>query len=320
MKNFTLFIALAVLSLSVNAKVLRVSNVTGSSAPYTNYYDAEKDATEGDTIMFDGSSKIHYPSDTMHINKKVVVMGPGYWLNKNNITKENAESAKFHIINLNAEGAQIIGLEIERGVKINAPKTIIKRCYIYSGSGLYDNIKLLKPANNVIISQNYIIGGIFIDGNSNDRREGILISNNIIKHTNYSGISCLANSTISNNTFACYNNYFCVTNKMSGCIIENNIGGVFNSSDNSNCTYINNMQAPADNLITTNSNSEFAIDKQVYDIESTITNGSCGAFAGSDPYVLSGIPAGPVIEDVEVPTSIAKGNELNVTVKIGISK
>ncbi|MBE6317485.1 MAG: right-handed parallel beta-helix repeat-containing protein [Bacteroidales bacterium] len=317
MKKITLFIALAAITLSANAKVLRVSNVAGSSAPYTNYYDAQNDAVDGDTIMFDGSNTIHYPSDTMFINKKVVVMGPGYWLDKNNQTKENASSAKFHVVSLVAEGAQIVGLEIERGLKIDAPKTVVKRCYIYSGSGLYDNVKLMGNANNVIISQNYIIGGIFIDGNKH--KEGIFITNNIIEHTTYSGISGLANSTIANNTFACYLNDRVVTNNMKGCIIENNIGGIFNSSSNSACTYNNNYQVPNDNLISPKS-GELASDKQVYDIETMLSNGIYGAFAGEDPYVLSGVPAGPVIEDVEVPASVAKGKELNVTVKIGISK
>jgi len=45
-----------------------------------------------------------------------------------------------------------------------------------------------------------------------------------------------------------------------------------------------------------------------------------GAFAGDDPYVISGIPAGPVIQDITVPSTVEQGGTLNVTIKLGIQK
>ena len=56
MKKIFLFGMLGCMALSIQAKVLRVSNVTGSNAPYTTYADAEAAAEEGDTIVFEGSN------------------------------------------------------------------------------------------------------------------------------------------------------------------------------------------------------------------------------------------------------------------------
>ena len=47
---------------------------------------------------------------------------------------------------------------------------------------------------------------------------------------------------------------------------------------------------------------------------------SRGAFNGDDPYVISGLPSGPVVEDITVPASVAMGSKLNVTIKLGVTK
>ena len=45
-----------------------------------------------------------------------------------------------------------------------------------------------------------------------------------------------------------------------------------------------------------------------------------GAFSGDDPYVISGIPTGTVIEDLIVPASAHEGEKLNITIKLGVSR
>ncbi len=45
-----------------------------------------------------------------------------------------------------------------------------------------------------------------------------------------------------------------------------------------------------------------------------------GAFAGNDPYVISGIPAGPMIEELTIPTSVEEGSVMEVTIKFGTAK
>ena len=62
-------------------------------------------------------------------------------------------------------------------------------------------------------------------------------------------------------------------------------------------------------------------DKDIRDAELALTGGkNYGAFAGDSPYVLSGIPAAPVIQDLVMPTTVEKGKKMNVTIKVGIQK
>ena len=54
--------------------------------------------------------------------------------------------------------------------------------------------------------------------------------------------------------------------------------------------------------------------------EQALPEGDYGAFAGDSPYVISGIPSAPVIEDLVVPTTVEAGSKMKVTIKVGIQK
>ena len=303
MKKITLFIALATITLSANAKVLRVSNVAGSSAPYTNYYDAQNDAVDGDTIMFDGSKTPYCADgDTLKIGKRVTIIGPGYFLTENGINNENGATANFSLIQSGADGVVISGV-VANKIMIKANNNVITRNYV---SGIFFNYNTTKN----IIHQNFINGGFGLytsyPGDNAIIPSYIQITNNIF--ATWSRLQFIDHATIKNNTFTDPNGYdtFVVTNST----FENNLGKFSFSGDG--CTILNNLKIGGYNF--------YMNDKEVFDIDSNLNQGIYGAFAGEDPYVLSGVPAGPVIEDVEVPASVAKGKELNVTVKIGISK
>ena len=45
-----------------------------------------------------------------------------------------------------------------------------------------------------------------------------------------------------------------------------------------------------------------------------------GAFAGESPYVISGIPTGPYIIGIDVPSTVEEGSTTTVTIKVNISK
>ena len=53
MKKTLLILAAACMAVAANAKILRVSNVSGSSAPYSTIEAAHEAANAGDTIMVD---------------------------------------------------------------------------------------------------------------------------------------------------------------------------------------------------------------------------------------------------------------------------
>ena len=114
----------------------------------------------------------------------------------------------------------------------------------------------------------------------------------------------MVNSVVKYNTFK----YYLDPWNTDGCVFEYNIGAS-NNNDKRN-TYVNNIEKSmySGNLDT------------VYMTKDAEISTEHGAFAGDDPYVISGIAPGPYIEDITVPVSVAQGNEMKVTVKIGTSR
>ena len=41
----------------------------------------------------------------------------------------------------------------------------------------------------------------------------------------------------------------------------------------------------------------------------------CGAFGGDEPYVLSGLPSGPIVYELSMPSQVSGSSTLNVRVK-----
>lgn len=56
MKRLAVLLFAVAAVVCANAKILRVSNVNGSTAPYSSIKDAHDAAENGDTIVIDGSS------------------------------------------------------------------------------------------------------------------------------------------------------------------------------------------------------------------------------------------------------------------------
>ena len=104
---------------------------------------------------------------------------------------------------------------------------------------------------------------------------------------------------------------------LTGCTVENNI--FFRMSNISGNSYSNNLVL-ADGLGEVF--AEATTDKAVKEVSESKAEefAGVGAFNGNDPYVISGIPAGPYISDITMPTSVEKGKPLNVTIKIGVQQ
>ena len=73
----------------------------------------------------------------------------------------------------------------------------------------------------------------------------------------------------------------------------------------SSCTYLNNyIQKDEGGLIYKDTSTDLTIKNQELDATVKAAIAGKGAFEGDDPYVISGIPAGPVIEGITVPASV----------------
>ena len=294
MKKKIVFLAALCLTMGAYANILRVNNVD-SSAPYASIATAVAAAADGDTIMVDGTS-VDY--DDVTINKRLVVIGPGYWLRKNEIATEAAQDATIGAITTTQEGTVLMGLQ-PRNITINASKTIVKRCCITEG------ISISKDAANCVIHQNFIGGDV---GAGYDNTFYHQITNNIFGNVGCKGVN---ESYIAYNTS--YNHWGESFWNSANCKIEKNI---FYTND----INVGDGNTIQDNYIVGNAYQDIQTDKDVRDCPLPQEANGYGAFAGNDPYVISGIPAGPMIEELTIPTSVEEGSVMEVTIKFGTAK
>lgn len=284
------------MAITAQSTTLRVNNVD-SSAPYSTINDAVKAATDGDTIMVDGTS-VDY--EAAILNKRLVLIGPGYWLRENGIATESAHAATINEINVQAEGCVIMGMNVTAQMVINGAKTIVNRCRVTGNISIESNI------NNCVIHQNMLGGEV---GSGYGKSFYHQITNNI-----FGNVKCLGvrESYIAYNTsIAHWGESFWNSHN---CKIEKNIFNdeVYVKGDNDN-TY-------SENYWVGENYQDIQTDKDVRDYLLPQAANGYGAFAGNDPYVVSGIPAGPMIEELTIPTSVEEGGTMEVTLKLGANK
>lgn len=98
MKNLVIIFLLSTGLTAQAQNILRVNNGAGMNAPYTTLAAAVAAAGTNDIIMVEGSI-VDYGSIT--INKKVTIVGPGYFLEENLNLQATPQTALVGAITLN---------------------------------------------------------------------------------------------------------------------------------------------------------------------------------------------------------------------------
>ncbi|MDE6340267.1 MAG: hypothetical protein K2K97_10850 [Muribaculaceae bacterium] len=320
MKRIFFMAAVGGLCLAGNAATLRVNNAANTAAEFNNVDAALEAAQDGDVIIIEPSSTSY---GNFYVRKKVTIKGGGYLLDVNDISYEGAAASQADDITVYAAGTTITGMEC-------------------------NNITLAPGANNVIITRNHIkkeisLGGTFgydyTDENAitgtiihqnllfyitgpqyGAQPTGLQITNNILPYS-YGAetlVMRIRNSVIKYNTYG--SDSACAFRWVNNCVFENNLGGQPEKAEGKDNTFRNNHPGGDANLYKGTKTSQLYVpDSQFKDVDATIST-EHGAFAGETPYVLSGVPAGPVIIDLDLPTAVEKGEELKVAVTIGTQK
>lgn len=303
MKRLAVLLFAVAAVMCANAKILRVSNINGSTAPYSTVKAALEAAETGDVIMVDASPDSY---GDVEINKSVTIQGPGYWLLENNISQEGCTTATFGTITLSAEGIKISSVNVSWGIRCNGQSNwVITRCKM-------GKVSFNSHEYRGVLHQNYITGDIDGVYTSNGAYAPysvaayLQITNNIIGGK----MKWVKNSVIKYNT--AINGKLFLDSGLSESTFEYNIG--FSTVGGEKNTYANNIEIPEG---VTYKNTD--IDSIIKETDATIST-THGAFAGEDPYVISGIAPGPYIEDITVPVSVEQGKDMEVTVKIGTSR
>ena len=293
------------MAVAAQAKVFRVNNVAGM-APYQTINDAVKAAANGDTIMVDGAVE---PYSEAIINKQLVIVGPGYFLTENGMNTVNNLAAKVNGMRIEEAGVTIIGLYFNTMYKftVKASKTVVTRCYFAS-----ETKPNISEADNCVFHQNYFYYENF-NCNSTSNHQ---FTNNIFQR---GYVNNLRNSYIGYNTF-CLNEAISTWRDEGNTFEKNIVSGWEASNWLSSNTFIDNYIFESGAFMDGRAYPEN--DKQVLEKTNALPAAASGygAFAGDDPYRLSGIPAGPVIEQLTVSASVEEGSPLNVTIKLGLQK
>jgi hypothetical protein len=304
------------------AHVWRVNNNTGISADFSTFSAAYSVAANNDTLYIEGSSNSY---GNITLNKPLVIIGPGYFLEQNPQTQANQTTAKFGTITFSTSSnrSMISGLEISGNITVAVGDINITRCYIKNRTYLNGS----SAFSNIFINANYISTGFpakAIEGTSSVNN--VVITNNVI---NGGGTPLVDLGTTYSGIF--YNNVIVINGvNINNFFVANNIveAGTFNQNNN---VFYNNIgngtQFPANNNNQQNVNmSNVFVSSGTYDGIYVLKPGSpaigagndgtdCGIFGGASPYVLSGLPGIPAIYEITMPSTGTSLNGINVTVK-----
>lgn len=349
-------------SQQANAKVWRVnsnSNYNGSSLWGDNFggtsanpvfkqlSDANSSnlisATAGDTIHFEGSS-IDYTGVT--ITKKLVIIGPGYFLNENTNVSNDLLSARISDVTFSSgsSGSQLIGVHVFGGfgITINVSTITIKRCRIDR------SISLTNGIADILVLQNFFSNSInpsetssAILGSGFGFPTGFIFDNNICKKTFLlvSGTNVRTAQEVNNNTFDCPSISGSPSIQLNTGSFKNNILKTptatvnINNNTNNNVSFCVSSSSTGQfgtansNIVVTNISSIFASSGStdgLYQLKSgSVASGDGsdgtdrGAFGNTVPsrYTLSGLAAIPVIYQLTTSGVATPASGLSVTIK-----
>ena len=334
MKKFLLAATVTVaISVNLNAAKWRVNNVAGVNADFTTIQAAHNAANAGDTIYLEPSAGSY---GNLTATKRLVIIGPGYFLAENEDLQANLTSSIIGTIDFNSgsDGSVLCGCTTGR-ITINASGILIERNFVNHYHTNYDSsILFTGSTNNTIIRNNYIIPRNFPAGYTQRAINCTGSANNVLICGNFIGM--VSNSSyryaidvpsnfageISNNVIEGY-----VT--INNTIFNNNIltMGVFTHTNSSfynnigNSTQFGTANGNQQNVNMTtvfvgtgSTDGQWQLSATSPALGAGVDGVDCGMFDGDHPYKLSGLPSVPAIYYHEQ-TIDNENQQLNVTIK-----
>lgn len=304
-------------NLDASATRWRVNN-SGIPATFTSVQQAinSEMVSAGDTLYVEGSM---FGYGDLQLTRRLVIFGPGYFLNENPETRANPEPAFLQNVTF-AEGSQasvMCGMTVTGATWVRDTSIVLLRNNLSA-------VSIAFPSVSNYIRMNYI-HSLEMQGS-----DWNLVENNIFTlNSPLSGGYCFYMDPTSSGTIR--QNIFCGCQYISDCSYYNNIatGTAAEGNDylyNHNSTVRNNIGASTQ--YGTSNNNQQNVDMSLVftgtgspDGKYQLLPGSpatgagmngedSGIFGGNDPYVLSGIPDVPAVWQFRI-----SGNEATVKVK-----
>jgi hypothetical protein len=322
----TLFLS-GIFTVPLTATTFRVNNKLTDNATlkiYSTLSKAQDAANNGDTIMLEGSPD---PYSDFQCTKRLIIKGPGYFLGENPGISANKLYAVINQINFSegSLGSVLIGVTLNNvAIYTGGNNITFRRCCI--ANSVYQT-----NCENIALSECYFLGS----------SQNIVVPNSFYALTNLVVMNCIFNGSIFiigsstgvfiNNVFNL--NYITIPN---GFVMKNNI--LF-TTEKTNIdlpdlnSFISYNISISDHFGTANNNKANVTASSLFvgtgssDGKWQLKAGSpaigageggidCGAFGGLGPYILSGVPTGPVIYQLNVSSHSISGNKLPVTIKV----
>jgi hypothetical protein len=314
--------------------ILRVNNGTDVNAPYPTISAAMTAAGTNDIIMVEGSIVTY---ENLTINKKVTIVGPGYFLNENLNFQGSLLPASIVTVTLaaGADGTSIYGMNIVGSIGMAQGLTINN---ITISNSRVNTIALFGTGNNFFISGCYI-NGVF-NFSPASTYTATTITNNYVGGSG----STTATSATSLVTFT-HNIINGSVGSLQNCDVRNNIfnttfSGTFTGAIFKNNVFTNSQATLSTAGITADNTNIFSalasnlfvgLTGNTTDTQWKLKTGSpaigagidgvdCGMYGGNTPYRPSGIQLGqPTINSFTSPTSVQQNGTLNVKVSAKVN-
>lgn len=326
MKKLILIFALLFINLTVFSQTIRrVNNTVGLNDPsvYATAQAAHDAAKDGDIIQLEPSDNPNYGDLT--VTKRLTILGIGYNLENTPNTffdKRLPELTNIYF-EYGSSKSVLMGVGNIANIYVGEENITISRCKVSSVfcESRYSSVKgVTGYGNKLTFTQNIVSNQMSGDGNYTSG-SSCIISNNIFKG---SGLGGFKQSIISKNTFKTLGNNASYIRYVTGCVISNNLidareeqigysfveDGVTDTSISYNlCTTVQGLPTGGGNVNKANATAIFKVanpwenfidsNLQLADKSPAKTVGAgstaIGAYAGGNPYIPSGVPAGPAI-------------------------
>ena len=144
MKYLSILVLMMTVSVCANAKIWRINNTPGIAADFTTFNAAATSASvnAGDTLHFEPST-LDYQTGSFTLSKRLVIIGPGYFLDPANTTTPANTGLQavttdaritFFQIGSGANGSKFLGVTLNGSFYLNGTSKItFERDFISSG-------------------------------------------------------------------------------------------------------------------------------------------------------------------------------------------
>ncbi len=297
------------ISQPVSAKIWRVNNQLDADKSQGIFeqltpLNTDPDVLAGDTIHLEGSPNTY---SNFSCSKRLVILGPGYFLTENPETQARAIPARIGSINFQngSEGSIIMGVTFDitsnSGISIQTNNITVQRCYLRGGVSLgnitgarviecYSLSSVRGATSNTIFGDVIVRNNLFINAPFNTYGGFFSICENNV----FTGNSLIINASSFKNNILANNN---TTAQITSGNMSNNLAtnGQFGSDSGNRSVSLSGLFVESE---STDGRWQLAENSPA---KGAGTDGTdAGAFGGDGNYRLSGLPPIPLIFDLRV--------------------